>query len=361
MREFEDKNWNKQYEKLVEFKRKQGNCLVPQKYEEDKSLGRWADTQRQLYSKNTIRLDRMGLLDKIGFVWRLRAASNYNSDEFESIWKHQYEKLVEFKRENGHCNMPQRHQEDMPLGNWVDKQRQFHSKNKLRLDRKGLLDDIGFVWRDRVADNYNSDEFESIWKHQYEKLVEFKRNNSHCLVPDRYKEDASLGKWVSKQRQLHTQNTIRLDRKGLLDDIGFVWRVRAAGNYNSVGPPNETIEETEPGQGHTRNRFACPSPNRKRPRACLAETRQMAAKETHPRGGAIGSRSSVENDGGRNEEDSKPPPLVASYPHQEIVQEEATHQLVCVTVNEGVVKTNRSCVCRVFSNILRGRRHYTCD
>jgi hypothetical protein len=52
---------------------------------------------------------------------------------------------------------------------------------------------------------------------------------------------------------------------------------------------------------------------------------------TNPRGGAIiGSPSAMEKDGGRDEEDSKPSPLVtssdaliASYPDQEVVQEEA--------------------------------------
>jgi hypothetical protein len=94
----------------------------------------------------------------------------------------------------------------------------------------------------------------------------------------------------------------------------------------------DTLEETEPGQGHVRNRFACPSPNVKRPSSCLAESAQISAS-TNPRGGdAIGDRSSVEKDhGGRDEEDSKPSPvttsspIVASSPDQEVVQEEATH------------------------------------
>jgi hypothetical protein len=102
---------------------------------------------------------------------------------------------------------------------------------------------------------------------------------------------------------------------------------------SSVGLPNETLEETEPGQGHVRNRVACPSPNVKRPRSCLAESAQIAARKT-PRGGAIGSRSPVEEDGGRHEEDSKPSlvtsisALVASYPDQEVVREEATQNKV---------------------------------
>jgi hypothetical protein len=65
------------------------------------------------------------------------------------------------------------------------------------------------------------------------------------------------------------------------------------------------------------NRFACPSPNIKRPRTSLAESGKKAAR-TNPRGGAIcGSRGSVERDGVRDEEDSKSPPAG--------VQEEATY------------------------------------
>jgi hypothetical protein len=98
-----------------------------------------------------------------------------------------------------------------------------------------------------------------------------------------------------------------------------------------VGLPNETaLEEPGPGQDHVGN--LCPSPNIKQPRACcLTESAQMAAARTNPRGGATGSPSSVEKDGSRDKEDSKPSPLVtssaliASSPDQEVVQEEAPY------------------------------------
>jgi hypothetical protein len=176
---------------------------------------------------------------------------------------------------------------DKSLGDWVHSQRKSHSKNKLRLDRKVLLDDIGFVWK--VGKSARAP-----WNKHYEELVEFNRKNGHCLVPQKYQQDASLGKWVSNQRRRHAK--LRLDRKVLLDELGFVWRV-------------------------------------KRPRTCLAESEQIAAR-TNPRGGAIGSRSYVEKDGGRDDEDSKPSlvtsssALVASYPDQEVVREEAHHNTI---------------------------------
>jgi uncharacterized protein YbgA (DUF1722 family) len=138
MTEFVDKLWNKQYEKLVEFKRKHFHCVVPCKYKEDASLGRWVDNQRHFHSKNIIRLDRKVLLDELGFVWSVAKSAQ---------WNKQYGKLVEFKRKHGNCLVSRKYQEDMSLGKWVDTQRQFHCKNKMRQDRKELLEKIGFVWK----------------------------------------------------------------------------------------------------------------------------------------------------------------------------------------------------------------------
>jgi hypothetical protein len=208
---YHDNVWNKQYEKLVEFKRKNGNYLVPRRYQEDASLGRWVSWQRVNHGKNTLRLDRKVLLDELGFAWKVRAA-----------WKNQYEKLVEFKQKNGNCRVPQKYQEDVFFGKWVSYQRQMHAKNKLRLDRQELLEELGFAWEAPQGGNNT----ENNWHLQYEKLAEFKRKNGHCIVPARYhQEDVALGSWVNTQRQHHRNNKLRIDRKKLLDEIGFVWNV----------------------------------------------------------------------------------------------------------------------------------------
>jgi hypothetical protein len=241
--EFHDKQWNKQYEKLAEFKQTNGHCIVPRTYPEDTSLGMWVNTQRQFHSKNAIRLDRKELLDDIGFVWKARVANTDKS------WHQQYKRLVEFKQTNGHCIVPRTYQEDISLGMWVNTQRQFHSKNAIRLDRKVLLDEIGFVWKARVANTDKS------WHQQYDKLVEFKQTNGHCLVPQGYTKDVSLGMWINTQRQFHSNNIMRLDRKVLLDEIGFAWKVRAAGNYKgntdkTWHPQYEKLVEFKQTNGH---------------------------------------------------------------------------------------------------------------
>jgi hypothetical protein len=46
-------------------------------------------------------------------------------------------------------------------------------------------------------------------------------------VQCKYEQDKSLGHWVDTQRRNHVINKMRLDRKRILDEIGFVWNVRA--------------------------------------------------------------------------------------------------------------------------------------
>jgi hypothetical protein len=66
-------------------------------------------------------------------------------------------KLVQFKNEHGHCNVPQKYKADTTsLGSWVDTQRQNYQKFQEGKPCKGMnderirkLEDLGFVWRIR--------------------------------------------------------------------------------------------------------------------------------------------------------------------------------------------------------------------
>ena len=97
-----------------------------------------------------------------------------------------------------------------------------------------------------------------------------------------------------------------------------------------VGLPNEARDETEPAQGHVRNRIECLSPaNRKRPRTCLAESGQMAVGTNQEGKATYSCTSSVVNDDDCDEEDPLPSLVNStvrkgSDPDQEAVQEEAT-------------------------------------
>jgi hypothetical protein len=266
----DDKLWHNQYEKLVELKRKRGHCVVPRrKNEEDKSLGYWVMNQRSYYKDDKLRLHRKKLLDELGFVWKaatVRAPYSTISsivgdlpseaqeepellDELglawkvdraltfkpnDKLWHQQYERLLEYKRENGHCKVSQtKNEQDKSLGNWVHKQRTLHNKNKLGIDRKRILDGIGFAWKpDRAHRALKPDG--KLWHQQYEKLLEYKRKKGHCKVPTKYKDDKSLGMWVSNQRARHANNKMLLHRKELLDALEFVWKADTVATRSST-------------------------------------------------------------------------------------------------------------------------------
>jgi hypothetical protein len=226
-----DKKWNRQYKQLVEFKRTNGHCVVPQRNKEHRSLGVWVSTQRTIQKSNKIRLDRKDILDKIGFAWKPDGAHTLKQDD--KLWHQQHEKLLEYKRKNGHCKVPNKYKDDKSLGIWVYTQRKNHNDNKMRQDRKRVLDEIGFAWKPDAGHNFKLDA--KHWHQQYEKLLEYKRKNGHCKVPQtKNKDDKTLGWWVSTQRKRHANNKMLPDRKELLDANDFVWKIDYLATHSST-------------------------------------------------------------------------------------------------------------------------------
>jgi len=76
-------NWNLRVRELKEYKKQNGNCLVPIQYDKNPKLGRWVSTQRKFYKQyqngDTARItkERIKQLDDIGFAWN-RWESNWS-------------------------------------------------------------------------------------------------------------------------------------------------------------------------------------------------------------------------------------------------------------------------------------------
>jgi len=116
-----------------------------------------------------------------------------------------------------HCLVPQDYKEDLHLGSWVQFQRRNYKKNKMTERHKHLLDFVGFVWDVRARGTSPA-----IWDEMYQRLVAYKMEHNHCLVPQRYKEDPQLGTWVHTQCRFYKKNKMVERHKNLLDFVGFV-------------------------------------------------------------------------------------------------------------------------------------------
>ncbi len=77
-----------------------------------------------------------------------------NSNNWDRKWEEKYDLLKKYKEKHGHCNVPQGHKEDPPLGDWVNNQKRHFRKllkksekeswseqNKIRFEK---LSKLGF-------------------------------------------------------------------------------------------------------------------------------------------------------------------------------------------------------------------------
>jgi hypothetical protein len=188
--------WEKNFFKLIEFKKSNGHCNVPQLYTEDPLLGIWVSVQRQNVNIEWF-TGRKKRLDEIGFAW----------NSADAYWEKQFQKLAEFKITNDHFNLP--HNFDPTCKSWITIQRK--NKENLDFNKRKKLDDIGFIWSPK----------DKSWDEMFSKLLSFKISEGHCNVPIHSTSDPSLSYWVSNQRA--RKETLITERIKRLEEIGFVW------------------------------------------------------------------------------------------------------------------------------------------
>lgn len=229
-------SWNSMLFCLLLFKARWGDFNVPHNDPDHTALHAWVLEQRALYklhqekgedvgtpSSGGLTPDRISVLDTIGFTWNIRG---------DVFWQKQYDALVAYKNEHGDVKVPRLFSKNPKLGEWVtDQRRQLKAKldgrpSMMTDERKEKLDAIGFVWKVRERAD---------WNDRYEQLLEFKKENGHCVVPQHYTQNRALGKWVAKQREQYRfyhagrHSFLTEERIDLLKSLGFVWRVKGKG------------------------------------------------------------------------------------------------------------------------------------
>jgi hypothetical protein len=93
-------------------------------------------TQRQMYRKGKLSGDRIQRLETIGFVWCRQ----------EHGWNQMYQRLVNYKKACGDCDVPSSWKEDPQLVSWVVKQRYWRKKGMLKEEWVRKLDEVWMIW-----------------------------------------------------------------------------------------------------------------------------------------------------------------------------------------------------------------------
>eukprot|EP00978_Attheya_sp_CCMP212_P035393 scaffold153776_cov32-Attheya_sp.AAC.2 len=218
--------WDQRFQELVDFKKNNGHMNVPS---HSGPLGPWICTQRQAFNQfkggkdSPLTNGRREKLESIGFV--------FVSSPRRPPWDERFQELVDFKKINGHTNVPQGFG---PLGNWVCTQRQAFNQFKggkdspLTNGRREKLESIGFVF---VCSPRSPS-----WDARFQELVDFKKNNGHTNVPSL---SGPLGTWVRTQRRAFLQfkgvkdSPMTIERRDKLNSIGFRFNIHKKNHDHS--------------------------------------------------------------------------------------------------------------------------------
>jgi superfamily II DNA or RNA helicase len=221
------KNWRTIYRELVKYKKRFGDCRVPQNWSENKSLAHWVATQRLDYSKCEIHFDRIDLLERIGFEWRVG----------NSTWDERFAELCAFKKRFGHTRVRVKWAENPLLGSWVVGQRVKYRKQELADELVQKLNDIGFEWDGRIVAKKPEKPIldpDKKWRENFSRFKDYSISSGSAKVKVVDEYTKKLNRWVLNQRLSKKRGDLSDSRANALEQIGFIWETRSTDSYVAV-------------------------------------------------------------------------------------------------------------------------------
>jgi len=156
------------------------------------------------------------------------------AEQRELQWQARLEELRVFRQTYGHSRVPYGYPQ---LGNWASnmrrelKKREKGKESYLTAQRIAALNNLGFVW---APFSYVD------WKSRFRELREFRQIHGHCRVPQKYSQNPSLGKWVSKMRlefkkvEEKQKSLLTAESIATLNNLGFDWFIGSTGRHTGL-------------------------------------------------------------------------------------------------------------------------------
>ena len=198
---FHDGFWEERFAELVAYKQQHGHCNVSQD-DPNRRLSFFVQIARRKKKERTLSVERRERLESLGFVWNVT----------EMRGDRRLAELRAFRREHGHCNVPQTHA-NHALAAFVCGMRLKKRKNALSPARVAVLEELGFEWEPHATK----------WERFFARLAQFRQGHGHCRVPSSGPDNALVA-WV--QRQRCRRDLLEPDRRQRLEALGFEWRTR---------------------------------------------------------------------------------------------------------------------------------------
>lgn len=295
-----NEQWNEMLMCLAKYKEEFGNCLVPKRYAREPKLGTWVETQRVQYKRlnrywneelqtyvvepnKRLTAERLQKLQDLGFCWSAKHVRKVGGRQGTS------ENAFLGFQDNSSANDVHMSTVTIPTGASLPAPPNGHmvplemnhlvpiapmtANNSNNFTMTGASNSSavpnGAKPRPKQKGNTKATlQTDAVWEEMYSRLVAFKEQHGHCLVPRKYELDPMLATWVEAQRALWNRDlnkvpgeksaiptnltdsmeetkapvsttpvafnnmdpiskAILVERKQRLDQLGFVWSLRS--------------------------------------------------------------------------------------------------------------------------------------
>jgi hypothetical protein len=184
--------------------------------EEERVLPRWVARQRRHRLDGTLSESRLKRLQEIDFQW--------GNDH---RWEERFAACVEFQRNNGRWPTfsATATLEEHGLAHWAKWQRDSFKAGRLDAQRIRRLEAAGFSWTGRLE----SDPLDPDWLEQLARLEAFVVPTGFLPSPSSTDpKEQELARWLSRQREMHSQGRLAGQRVERLEAQGIPMRPREA-------------------------------------------------------------------------------------------------------------------------------------
>lgn len=197
--------WYNFYEELVLFKEDEKHVWTSLMGKEHRRLKKWSSTQRYKYAQGVLILEKINLLQDLGFLF----------SEKEDEWYGVSREAKEHFKQNGTIiyGHPKFGKNSFSLHHWTRESRGQYEKNTLSTKQKNILKKL----------NFDFDGTEETWFNMFReaKTYHFVRNHLFLKHPnDSMKE--SLADWLVQQRANYFEGRLNEEKVEYLTSIHFI-------------------------------------------------------------------------------------------------------------------------------------------
>ncbi len=181
-------------------------------------LGSWIHDQRVNHLNGILESERVSKLNNIGMTWILKESKDSVKKLYETY-------SIDYK-------LNRKVLQRMPAAEFKIKINYLLGVNESITNSDGIVHPIFNMSLLEASQVYGIDipKQESLWEKSYHLVKEYQEKHNNILIPIKFITDNTysipdykLGRWISRQRTLYTNNELSQDKIAKLEALGMVW------------------------------------------------------------------------------------------------------------------------------------------